>query len=1136
QLGEALEQFTEKLKPKRKSGLKNLTRALIWPFDKDYCEEILRKIERVKTRISLAVQRDTFTLGQAIKADTARLPLVDERVSTIAHHVDNQHINEAATRQKEILEWLSPLNFFTTQQDIIARREEGTGQWLLDSSPFNHWLSGAEPGAGKSVLASVVVDFLRTPPTKHDAIGVAAIYCNFNERDQQKPESLLAACCVQLIQPSRNPLREVLTDVYRKHDSGKTRPAWEDIVRVFEDSTKTHDAIYLVVDALDECSENTRQILLEYFKILPVNTRLLVTTRHIDEITREFIDSPKVEIRADPSDLKRYIASRIAGNRRLEGYVRDALSLKEHIYDKVIAKADGMFLAAKLHMDALSTKTNIKMLKRALENLSSNLNDLYDNALERIESQNQDHQELAEKALRWVAYTHRPLEVRALQEALAIDPDETDFNEEAITSIGLILDVCAGLLILDKENGIVRLVHYTAQDYFDKAQSTRFNNVHATIACDCITYLSYDCFQHPKDPSDHGTEGSDKESSESEESSDSEESGDSEESRGDTLTSSTKFSFLWYASNFWAQHAKMANRDAHLSTKIHQFLAGNPRVIIQEPWGIHSYTFRMMPPNSLQPRHGLEIAAFFGLCDELEEFHKATGKVDALTDDLNLLHLAACNDQPSAIQVLLDHGADIERRDCHGLTPLLRATLSKALEAATALVDRGADVMAEATESGISMCSDYLTPISSVRGDSLPQFVELLLGAGAKIQTRDIFDTTSLMYDIIVMNDVQTAEKLFEQHSGDQPTEKKINSSALVYASQFNRMKMVDMLLRYGADSNSQDTDAKTALHFALNRGNIDQVNHFLACGAEFTPQHLSYQAPLLTAAAIGGNEDCLLTVLRSGADVNRQNNLETALHVASRQGNLAGIKILLEHGANMELPDYGGKTALILAVENGYEDCVLTLLRNGANANAQDDFGKTALLIASFAGSLKMTHELCKHHATIGNRSKPLITLKYYRSLQHLPQYHNRRFYTPDNQEVQYTALGFHPGTHWWQLRDLLSIRKDLLDIRVWREGVTALDFAVLCQHDEIVSLLDSSAQSATESDSVAIEKYLFDLLGVSSAKEAKQELKRRIQEEKQELERRSEELREWEFRTAQVIKRFEEEEEPEEDDRLEE
>ncbi|KAL8878850.1 MAG: hypothetical protein Q9198_003421, partial [Flavoplaca austrocitrina] len=278
-------------------------------------------------------------------------------------------------------------------------------------------------------------------------------------------------------------------------------------------------------------------------------------------------------------------------------------------------------------MDALSTKTNISKLKRALENLSSDLNALYNDALFRIESQNQDDRELAEKALRWVAYTHRPLKVRALQVALAIDPDETDFDEEAMTPIGLILDVCVGLLILDKENGTVRLVHYTAQDYFDTVQSTKFNNVHAIIACDCVTYLSYDCFQHLKNPSGRDTKGNAKLWSDPKECSDFEESSDSKESshfkelgHSKESSDSTGFSFMWYASKYWAQHAKMANRDAQLSTKILEFLAGNPRVILSEYWDLDNYDRQEIPMDWLYPRHSLEIAAFFGLCDELEEF------------------------------------------------------------------------------------------------------------------------------------------------------------------------------------------------------------------------------------------------------------------------------------------------------------------------------------------------------------------------------------------------------------------------------------------------------------------------------------------------------------------------------------
>ncbi|KAL8634792.1 MAG: hypothetical protein Q9226_009433, partial [Calogaya cf. arnoldii] len=89
-----------------------------------------------------------------------------------------------------------------------------------------------------------------------------------------------------------------------------------------------------------------------------------------------------------------------------------------------------------------------------------------------------DDRILAEKALRWVAYTYRPLNAEALQEALAIEPGDLDFDVEAMHRIGLILDVCAGLLIHDNENDTVRLVHYTAQDYFDRNAGSRFDKAH----------------------------------------------------------------------------------------------------------------------------------------------------------------------------------------------------------------------------------------------------------------------------------------------------------------------------------------------------------------------------------------------------------------------------------------------------------------------------------------------------------------------------------------------------------------------------------------------------------------------------------------------------------------------------------
>ena len=43
--------------------------------------------------------------------------------------------------RQAIIDWLSPLNFFITQDDIFNRRQEGTGEWFLKSDVFQSWLS-----------------------------------------------------------------------------------------------------------------------------------------------------------------------------------------------------------------------------------------------------------------------------------------------------------------------------------------------------------------------------------------------------------------------------------------------------------------------------------------------------------------------------------------------------------------------------------------------------------------------------------------------------------------------------------------------------------------------------------------------------------------------------------------------------------------------------------------------------------------------------------------------------------------------------------------------------------------------------------------------------------------------------------
>lgn len=183
-------------------------------------------------------------------------------------------------------------------------------------------------------------------------------------------------------------------------------------------------------------------------------------------------------------------------------------------------------------------------------------------------NQNEDDRTLAVKALRWVAFAYWPLGAKALQEAVAIEPGEQDFDLDTILDIDLVLDVCAGLLILDEENNIVRLVYYTAQGYFDKHTRSTFDKAHTCIARECMTYLRYECFQNPKkwdyyeDLLSTGSNGLiDNEDSLS------------TEPRSSWATKSRRYYYLFgYASVFWVYHAT-TSQDTALNIEIHKFLA-----------------------------------------------------------------------------------------------------------------------------------------------------------------------------------------------------------------------------------------------------------------------------------------------------------------------------------------------------------------------------------------------------------------------------------------------------------------------------------------------------------------------------------------------------------------------------------
>jgi hypothetical protein len=111
--------------------------------------------------------------------------------------------------------------------------------------------------------------------------------------------------------------------------------------------------------------------------------------------------------------------------------------------------------------------------------------------MERISKQSDVDVDIARKVLRWITYAKEPLRAKALQHAVAITPGMKTIDDGDLTDVDDLISLCAGIVTVDRESDIVRLVHYTTYDYLGK----QLMNEKVDIARDCLTYLGLEVFR-----------------------------------------------------------------------------------------------------------------------------------------------------------------------------------------------------------------------------------------------------------------------------------------------------------------------------------------------------------------------------------------------------------------------------------------------------------------------------------------------------------------------------------------------------------------------------------------------------------------------------------------------------------------
>jgi hypothetical protein len=221
----------------------------------------------------------------------------------------------------------------------------------LKSDKFQEWKNNERhtifcpgiPGAGKTIITSIVIDHLFRKFGNSPGIGIAFLYCNFRQQ-QERQKDLFLSLLKQFAQ--RTPtIPECVTRLCADHKKNRTRPSFGEISTALHSVIAGYSRSFVIIDALGEYSATdgiVSQFLGELFSLqAKTGSSLFATSRPIFGIPEEFKRRQSIilEICTSNEDMQKYLDGHI---HRISSYVRITPKIEEKIKTAIIKAADGM--------------------------------------------------------------------------------------------------------------------------------------------------------------------------------------------------------------------------------------------------------------------------------------------------------------------------------------------------------------------------------------------------------------------------------------------------------------------------------------------------------------------------------------------------------------------------------------------------------------------------------------------------------------------------------------------------------------------------------------------------------------------------------------------------------------------------
>lgn len=687
---------------------------------------------------------------------------------------------------KENFECLQSLFLSNPQYDLAAIRSAkgdrvpGTCEWILSQDRYTRWLveDGPQllwltggPGIGKTMISSFLVEELAHLAERSSQMTLAYYFCDDKIEDRRTATAILRGLLLQLLRQRPILFNHIQNHFDMSRDSLFTNfhALWGIFVHIVQDSEAGE--VFCLIDALDECEKESRQLFLTDFTKLfcsqqshKTGVKFIVTSRREIDIEESLsavgpaVQNLQVDSERVNHDVHKFINVKVDELSKMKGYKS---ALKEKIRCALTEKAGGTFLYVSLVLHDLKRTIIASQVTQKLSELPSNLNKVYDRILGLIET---DCEEIAKLVLCWVSVARRPLTVDELAMALVLGTRKWEKGtrppEELVDEMKDGFKCCEPLVYVDTDNHTVNLVHQSAKDYLlsthlqEKDGLSQYHIVldrtNLLIFRTCWAYLSLKEFEQ-------GTAIIDR-------------------VNGKRLCENTLINkflkdhcFLQYIIKEWQKHA----------------LAANPALFTD-------YEFWK------DTLHKLPTLRDFWLIQASAEGHEVI------------------------VQRLLEEGAEVNSLDIYCLTPLSKAALG-GHEAVVRLLLSQNGVIADSRD------HELRTPLSLAVGEGHEAVVRLLLSRDdVAADSRDSWGRTPLQKAVKSGHEAMVRLLLTRDDVAADSRDKE-DRTALSEAIETEHKAIVKLLLsRHDVAMDSRDTYGRTPLMKAVMSGHEGIVRLFL--------------------------------------------------------------------------------------------------------------------------------------------------------------------------------------------------------------------------------------------------------------------------------------------------------------------